>query len=560
MAPLQTNTLYYGDNLPILRDYIPDESIDLIYLDPPFNSNRSYNVLFRETTSAASAAQTGAFEDTWHWGDATVQAYERIALHGGDDTARLLKAMVDALGHNDVTAYLSMMAIRLVELRRVLKPTGSIYLHCDPTASHYLKVLMDSVFGAKRFRNEIIWKRTHAHSGAKRYGSVHDVLLSYARAEGSVWNAQTVSYSEKYVDSFFRFEDPDGRRYRSTILTGSGTRKGSSGMPWRGIDPTKAGRHWAIPGYVRPLVGGLGAETAQESLDRLDEIGRILWPAKAGGTPTFKQYIDDMEGTELQDVWTDIPPIGAQAAERLGYPTQKPLALLERIIQSSSNPGDIVLDPFCGCGTAVHAAHKLGRKWIGIDITHLAIGLIRRRMEDAFPELKDKIKVVGEPVDLTGATELAGRDPYQFQWWALDRVGAQPAGGERKKGMDRGIDGIIPFIEGSTDRRRVIVSVKAGKLTPGFVRDLKGVLDREGEPIGVLITLNNPTREMKTEAAAAGLYHSDFWNKDYSRIQMLTAEDLLNKKTVAMPQQQASPFAKAPREKRREGKQTNLDL
>jgi site-specific DNA-methyltransferase (adenine-specific) len=257
---------------------------------------------------------------------------------------------------------------------------------------------------------------------------------------------------------------------------------------------------------------------------------------------------------------TDIRPINAAAAERLGYPTQKPLELLERIVSASSNEGDIVLDPFCGCGTAVHAAHKLGRKWIGIDITHLAIGLIRRRMEDAFPELKDKIKVVGEPVDLTGAAELAGKDPYQFQWWALDRISAQPAGGDRKKGMDRGIDGIIPFIEGNTDRRRVIVSVKAGKLTPGFVRDLKGVLDREGEPIGVLVTLNNPTREMKTEAAAAGTYHSDFWNKDYPRIQIVTAEDLLNKRAVAMPPQQASPFAKAPKEKRREGKQTGLGL
>ncbi len=295
-------------------------------------------------------------------------------------------------------------------------------------------------------------------------------------------------------------------------------------------------------------------------MQELYDEGRII-QTRPGAVPQYKRYLDEMPGVPVQNIWTDVQVINNRSKEALGYPTQKPLALLERIVATSSNPGDMVLDPFCGCGTAVHAAHKLGREWIGIDITHLAIGLIRRRMEDAFPELKDKINVVGEPVDLTGVTELAGRDPYQFQWWALDRIGAQPAGGgERKKGMDRGIDGIIPFVEGATERRRVIVSVKAGNLTPAFVRDLKGVLDREEEPIGVLVTLKKPTREMITEAVAAGSYHSDFWGKEYPRIQILTTEDLLNKKGVAMPQQQASPFAKAPRERRREGKQSGLGL
>ena len=542
MAPLRTNTLYYGDNLQILRDYIPDESIDLIYLDPPFNSNRSYNVLFKETTSAASAAQTGAFEDTWHWGDATVQAYEQIALHGGDHTARLLKAMVGALGHNDVTAYLSMMAIRLVELRRVLKPTGSIYLHCDPAASHYLKVLMDSIFGPRNFRNEITWQRTNVHNDAKRWGTVADTILYYGRSHDVVWNPPLVPHTEAYLASKYTHDDDDGRGvYRLDNMTSPNPRPNMM-YEWKGH---------ASPPY--------GWRYSKETMTKLDAERRVWYPASPARRPQLKRYLNEMSGSAMNSIWTDIPPINSQAKERLGYAIQNPLALLERIINVSSNPGDIVLDPFCGCGTAVHAAHKLGRKWIGIDITHLAIGLIRRRMEDAFLALKDKIKVVGEPVDLTGAAELA-KTPYEFQYWALDRVGAQPAGGDRKKGMDRGIDGIIPFIEGSTDRRRVIVFVKAGKLTPAFVRDLKGVLDREGEPIGVLLTLNNPTREMKTEAAAAGLYHSDFWNKDYPRIQMLTAEDLLNKKTVAMPQQQASPFARAPREKRREGKQTNLNL
>jgi len=281
-------------------------------------------------------------------------------------------------------------------------------------------------------------------------------------------------------------------------------------------------------------------------MQQLYEEGRII-QTRPGAVPQYKRFLDEMPGMPVQNAWMDIQPINNRSKELLGYATQKPLALLERVVATSSNPGDIVLDPFCGCGTAVHAAHKLGRDWIGIDITHLAIGLIRRRMEDAFPDLKNKITVVGEPVDLPGATELAARDPYQFQWWALDRIGASPVGGERKKGMDRGIDGIIPFVEEKTERRRVIVSVKAGKLSPTFVRDLKGVLDREGETIGVLVTLNAPTREMKTEAVSAGSYHSDRWGKDYPRLQILTAAELLDGKQVQMPPQ-LSPFAQAPTE------------
>lgn len=539
--PLATNTLYYGDNLQILRDYLPDESVDLIYLDPPFNSNRSYNVLFKETTSASSAAQIGAFDDTWHWGEAAQQAYEQIALHGTDDTARLLQAMVDALKRGDVTAYLAMMAIRLVELRRVLKPTGSIYLHCDPTASHYLKVLMDSIFGPTNFRNEITWERTTGRKSGNQFGRVHDVLLFYTRSDKNAWNAPRLAQTAATVRGHDLITDADGVIWRYSDLSGAG-----QGPVRRFGDrdfPPPAGRHWQFD---------------QPGIDGLWRAGRIVF--SRGGQPRLRMKLDELEGVDVRDVWTDIRPINASAAERLGYPTQKPLALLERIISASSNPGDIVLDPFCGCGTAVHAAQKLGRQWVGIDITHLAIGLIRRRMDDAFPELAGKINVVGEPVDLTGAAELAARDPYQFQWWSLDRLGALPAGdGGRKKGMDRGIDGIIPFVEGATERRRVIISVKAGNLSPSFVRDLKGVLEREGEPIGVLVTLKAPTREMRTEAVAAGSYHSEFWDKDYPKIQIITAEDLLNGAKVAMPQQQASPFAQAPRERRR-GKQESLDL
>ncbi len=540
MPPLKTDALYYGDNLRILRDYVPDDCIDLIYLDPPFNSNRSYNVLFRETSSAASQAQIEAFEDTWHWGKVAQDTFEDIALHGGDDTARLLKSMVDALGHNDVTAYLTMMAVRLIELRRVLKPTGSIYLHCDPTASHYLKVLMDSVFGPQNFRNEIIWKRSSAHSdsgqGARHYGRVSDTILFYAKSALNTWNQQYSEYDPEYVASNYNRRDPDGRVYRIDNIQGpGGAAKGNPRYEFLGVT-----RYWRY---------------SRERMQELYEQGRII-QTRPGAVPQYKRYLDEMPGLPVQNIWTDIPVINNRSKEMLGYPTQKPLALLERIISTSSDEGDVVLDPFCGCGTAIHAAQKLGRKWLGIDITHLAIGLVRRRMEDAFAGLS--IEVVGEPVDLSGAQELAAHDPYQFQWWALDKIDAQPVG-DKRKGMDRGIDGIIPFIEGRTDRKRVMVSVKGGGTSSKDIRDLKGVLDREGEPIGVLVTLRRPSREMNLEAVAAGHYESAFWGKKYPRIQILTVADVLNGKKVDMPPRD-SVFARAEREREQEGEQGALPV
>ena len=289
-------------------------------------------------------------------------------------------------------------------------------------------------------------------------------------------------------------------------------------------------------------------------MDELVKAGRVV-QTKPGAVPQYKRYLDEMQGTPIQDVWTDIPPINSQAKERLGYPTQKPLALLERIISASSNPGDAVLDPFCGCGTAVHAAHKLGRRWIGIDVTHLAIGLIRRRMQDAFPGIH--IEVIGEPVDLTGAEDLARRDKYQFQWWALDRLGAQPVSG-KKKGSDKGIDGVIPFFAGpKEDYKRAIVSVKGGEhVGVGMVRDLVGVLERENDPVGVFLTLTPPTKDMVTEAAAAGFYDSEFWKKKFPRVQIITVEEMLGGKRPDMPWGKA-PFAKAPTEKEK-AQQDNL--
>ncbi|HEY8767485.1 MAG TPA: DNA methyltransferase [Dehalococcoidia bacterium] len=539
MADLKTNTLFYGDNLGVLRSHFPDECVDLIYLDPPFNSSRSYNVLFKEAAMASSPAQIEAFEDTWHWGDSAQHAFEQVALHGSDDTARLLKALVDALGHNDVTAYLSMMAVRLIELRRVLKPTGSIYLHCDPSASHYLKVVLDSIFGPANFRNEIVWKRTTAHSSAKRYAPIHDVLFYYGKSDQVTWNGPRTDYEQEYLDKYYRFDDGDGRLYWRDNLCAAGTRKGRSGLPWRGIDPTAKGMHWKF---------------TIDRLDELDSEGRIYWP-KGGTMPQYKRHRDELKGKASPDIWDDINRINPVGRERLGYPTQKPLALLERIIGASSNAGDMVLDPFCGCGTAVHAAEKLGRQWTGIDVTYLAIGLIEQRMRDAFPGIT--INEVGVPADLPGAQALAAHDPYQFQFWAVHQLGGAPVSGQNKKGADSGIDGVIPFIEGATGRRRVMISVKAGNLQPAFVRELKGVLEREREPIGVLVTLREPTKAMLVEAVATGSYHSEFWQKDYPRVQIITAAELLSGKRVEMPPQ-VSPFAQASRERSTEGEQTKL--
>jgi site-specific DNA-methyltransferase (adenine-specific) len=529
------NKLYFGDNLQVLRDHVPDESVDLIYLDPPFNSKATYNVLFHEKNGTQSAAQITAFEDTWHWGIETEEAFQEVVTQGGK-IGTLLDALRQFLGTNDMMAYLTMMAIRLKELHRVLKSTGSIYLHCDPSASHYLKLLLDATFGLDYLANEVIWKRTHAHGGAKRFGPLHDVLFFYRKGTAYTWNAQYTQYSEAYKERFFRFADPDGRRYRLTILTGPGTRKGLSGKPWRGIDPTEAGRHWAIPGYVRQLLLKPNVRSAQEALDQLDEIGRIVWPKKRDGVPAFKQYLDDLPGVPVQDIWDDIYPISSQATERLGFPTQKPEALLERVILASSNEGDLVLDPFCGCGTAIAVAERLQRRWIGIDITHLAITLMRHRLSDVFGGDLAPYEIIGDPKDLESAKALALQDRYQFEWWALGLVDARP-GQDKKKGADKGVDGYIYFFDDRSGKaKKIVIQVKSGHVTASQIRDLKGVIEREKAAIGVFITLEEPTRPMKTETAIAGFYEpKDFPAKKSPRLQIFTINELLAGKQVEYP-------------------------
>lgn len=515
------NTLYYGDNLEILRRYIKDETIDLVYLDPPFKSSQNYNILFKEKNGSQAASQIRAFEDTWTWGQDDEAIYADLVTKGGK-VADVMQAFRAFLGPCDMLAYLVMMAPRLVELRRVLKSTGSLYLHCDPTASHYLKLLMDAVFEAAHFVNEIIWKRTTAHNDPRRWGRVHDVILFYSKAENYSWNPVYLPHSEEYK-ARFRNVDPDGRRWADDNLTAKGLSGGGYTYEYKGATSL-----WRVP---------------LETMKRLDAEGKLHYTNRGG--IRLKRYLEDTEGTVIQDAIVDIPPINSQAQERLGYPTQKPEALLDRIIKASSNEGDLVLDPFCGCGTTIAAAQKLKRRWIGIDITHLAITLMKKRLLDAFGT-EAKYNVMGEPTSLPDAAALAESDPYQFQWWALGLVGARPV--EQKKGADKGIDGKIVF-QGDTPGifETVILSVKAGHITANHVRDLRGVVDREKAAIGVLISMEDPTKPMQTEAVTAGFFESKTWGKKYPKIQLLTIAELLAGKKTEMPpiKQVEATFKKA---------------
>jgi len=520
------NVLYYGDNLDVLRRYLDDESVDLIYLDPPFNSNADYNVLFHEHGGAKAAAQIKAFEDTWEWNIDAARAYEE-AVEGGGQVSITLQALRQMLGETDMMAYLAMMAPRIVELHRVLKPTGSLYLHCDPTASHYLKILMDAVFGPDQFISEIIWKRYGAHSNSMRYGAVHDVILFYGKTQNVVFNRQFEPYDAEYVEQRFRFKDPDGRRWAEQNLNNPAPRPNLM-YPFK----AKNGITYASPTN--------GWKYTRERMTALDEAGRLHYPQKADGRLRLKNYLDELPGVPTSDVWTDLGMIGSSSAERLGYPTQKPEALLDRIIESSSNPGDVILDPFCGCGTTIAAAQRLGRRWIGIDITHLAIGLIKHRLRDQFGDaIAPTYDVIGEPVSLPDAARLAADDPFQFQAWALGLVGArQHQSKSATKGADRGIDGNLYFHDDPQAKtKRIILSVKAGQnVNPAMVRDLAGTVTREKADIGVLITMAKPTAPMLKEAASAGFYVSPMGGK-HPKVQILTIEDLLDGKGIDYPSQ-----------------------
>jgi site-specific DNA-methyltransferase (adenine-specific) len=487
-----TNTLFYGDNLEVLRNEIASESVDLIYLDPPFNSNAGYNMLW-STKGAASDASIEAFDDTWTWGDASKNALLDIKAGTNRQLQVVMDAMHQAIGENPLMAYLAMMAVRLVELQRALKPTGSLYLHCDPTASHYLKLVLDAVFGAENYQAEIVWRRTNSRSTSGKWPRLHDVIFHYSRTPRATFHQQTAPGDLAKIPHTL-ITGKDGLKYNTFELTGAGrTKDGESGKPWRGFDPDKMGRHW---GY---------------SVAQLEEwaAGDLIHFPANNGFPRRRaeEPFDPLNRVvTVGDVWSDIDRLNQTAKERLNYPTQKPRALLERIIAASSDHGDLVLDPFCGCGTAVDAAEKLGRRWIGIDITHIAIGMIEDRMRSGYPGIA--FETIGVPKDLPGALKLAADDKHQFQQWACWQVGGYP---RDKKGGDKGVDGWFNYLAAKGQIETGVISVKGGEnLNPAMVRDLGRVMERDKHRFGLFITAAMPTKGVREEIASHPLVETEF--------------------------------------------------
>lgn len=512
------NKLHFGDNLDVLRR-LPTSSIDLIYLDPPFNSNANYNVLYGTKRGGPSQAQSHAFEDTWSWGPDAKRALNETAERHLDAGA-LLDSFQRVFPESDMMAYLAMMAVRLIEMRRVLKETGSLYLHCDPTASHYLKVLLDSIFGPTKFINEIIWKRYGAHNDSSTYGRIHDTILFYSKGDKLNFNKQYEPYSDEYVEERFRFSDSDGRRWAEQNLASPNPRPNLTY-----VFKAKNGVSYKPPPN--------GWKYTSERMRELDDANRLHYPAKEGGRLRLKNYLDERLGVPVQDIWTDITVIGGTSPERLKYPTQKPLALLERIISASSNKGDVVLDPFCGCGTAIEAAENLGRQWIGIDVTYLAIHVIEGRLVKAFgPRIKETYELFGQPRDADDARALAARDWLEFQKWAVFTIGGLP---KDRPGPDGGIDGIIRYHRvGIEQPNRAVVSVKGG-LNVGVdaIHKLKSVVKREGAEVGILVCLNPPSGPMKREAISEGEVGPP--SRRVQKLQIVTVDQLFERHPIDLP-------------------------
>lgn len=444
----------------------------------------------------------------------------------------MMEAMRTGIGENPLMAYLAMMAVRLVELHRVLKDTGSLYLHCDPTASHYLKLVLDAVFGAENYINEISWRRTTAKAdyqqGAKHFPRVRDIIFRYAKdaRAGFTFSQQFAEYEQAYIDAKYGSRDENGRRYMLDNLTGpGGAAKGNTFYEVMGVE-----RHWRY---------------SKANMEKLISEGRIVQP-RPGAVPRYKRYLDEMPGVPLGDDWDDIRPLNSQAQERLGYPTQKPRALLERIIAASSNEGDIVLDPFCGCGTAVDAAQKLGRQWIGIDVTHIAIGMIEDRMRSGYPGIE--FETIGVPKDLNSALRLAADDKHQFQQWACWKVGGFP---RDKKGGDKGVDGRFNYEWVDPDREGVrkietgVISVKGGEhLNPGMVRDLGRVMERDKHRFGLFIVAAMPTKGVRQEIDSHPLIETQ-WGR-FPAMQVVTIAELIHGPPPKLPPL-VSPVKKASR-------------
>ena len=542
------NRLYFGDCLTVMQEHMNLGSVDLIYLDPPFNSNRDYNAIYKDETGRPLPDQIDAFCDLWEMDEErerVLRAMPVLMREAGidDQAAEFWRLWMNALRHTQprLLAYLSYMVERLLVMKGILKPTGSIYLHCDPTASHYIKAMMDAIFDHRNFKNEIVWRRTGAHGRAKRWGPIHDTILFYSKGARYTWNRVHEEYDPAYIEKFYRFEDERGQ-HRLVTLDGPGTRQGSSGQPWRSVDPTEKGRHWELP-PDRALPDdfdfppGYAAMTVQERLDVLDAAGMIYWPPR-GSVPQYKRYLAVAEGNPIQDIIYDIRPVGSHSRERLGYATQKPVELLERIISASSNEGDVIFDPFCGCATTLEAAHKLGRKWIGVDIAIHAIkrvAMIRLRDRLGLKEGED-FEIDGVPRNSEGARDLWIKDKYHFQRWAVEQVDGFVT---TKRTADGGIDGRLYFgLPNARDLSSMAIEVKGGK-NVGIkeARELRGVLDNDQALIAGLIVLDpfGPTKERNIRRFMADAGDLDVMGVKYPRMQVLTVADIFDGKRFHTP-------------------------
>ena len=528
------NRLYYGDCLTIMSEW-PLACVDMIYLDPPFNSNRQYNAIYKDETGRPLPDQIEAFCDMWELDAERERAIRTMPVlmreNGIDDsTAELWRMWMQALRGTQprLLAYLSYMAERLLIMRRILKPTGSLYFHCDPTASHYIKPLLDAIFGHTNFRSDITWRRINPTGrGSKRYANNADNILYYVKGKTFAWNQPYKPHDPAYVDKMYRHRDPEGRRYRLGDLKGAGLRNGDSGQPWRGVDPSDSGSHWAVPNAALPE--SVKSLSTQEKLDFLDDIGRIYWPP-TGKVPSYKRYLDEMPGTPVDTIWDDIKSIGSNAKERMGYATQKPLALMERIINASSNSGDVILDPFAGCATTMEAAHKLGRQWIGIDIAIHAVKRVARvRLTERLGLVEGQdFTVEGVPRTVEGAQDLWERDKYHFQKWAVEQVEGFVT---TKRSADGGVDGRVYFaVPHAQDLQSMVVEVKGGaNVSIRDVRALKGVLDYDTALVAGLIVMQ-PLGTTKARNFARFMTDAgslEILGIEYPRMQMLSVGEIL---------------------------------
>ncbi len=525
----ENRTLIRGDNLEAMREF-PDECLDLIATDPPFNSKRDYFVPYCDERGQEPDTLVKAFTDTWTWGAAAEDAYSELIVDVGGQVGDTIQGLRQFLNETPMMAYLVMMGIRIVEMHRILKPTGSLYLHCDPSASHYLKIILDAVFDAGNFRNEIVWQRTSAHNDGNRFGRVHDIILFYSRNEQPLWNPVYTAHDPEYIERFYRHEDERGC-YRVGDLTAAGVRQGESGQPWRGVDPTAVGRHWAVPGKKAWPEGIQSPEdyeslSVHEKLDVLDANGLIYWPPN-GSVPGFKRYLSTSKGRKVHDVITDINPLAGRSKERTGYPTQKPIELYKRIVAASSNEGDLVLDPFCGCGTTLMSAEELNRQWIGIDLTYLAIGAVKDQIERYFPQLRNNVNIVGTPEDETQALALARTNPQGFEEWCITHMLQFKS--NAKKVADGGIDGTFRFPIGRERGRqafgRAVAQVKGGTYTLGHIRDFRTAMQNAEADLGVFVVTSPPSSGMRTEASRAGTYRHPFWDMEAPRLQIYEIQD-----------------------------------